>query len=165
MKMYSWNGVGYDPETGEMWWIVRKPRVKVGAVITRTGGHGYRQVKINGKTYLQHRLAWKMVFGYWPKEQIDHKNGDKQDNRIENLREVSNSTNLRNQDMRKSRSNTGVRGVHYRKSRDRYEVRIGDGSMDKPGCKYKTVKTLAEAVRLRRQWEKEQRYGREFANG
>ena len=163
MKMYSWNGVGYDPETGEMWWIVRKPRVKVGAVITRTGGHGYRQVKINGKTYLQHRLAWKMVFGYWPKEQIDHKNGDKQDNRIENLRDVSQTANLRNQDLSKTRSNTGVRGVLYRKNRNSYVAYIGN--YGNPGYKNKAVKTLAEAVRLRKQWERELEYGREFANG
>ena len=169
MIMYSWNGVSYNPETGEMKWLIDKGAAKAGDVVTNVGSHGYKQVGINGNTYLQHRLIWKIVYGYWPQQQIDHKNGDKLDNRIENLREVSRDTNSRNQDMRKSRSNTGIRGVHYRKEYGTYLAMIGNsskhGKHSRPGCKKKAVKTLEEAVRLRKQWERELEYGREFANG
>ena len=163
MRMYSWNGVAYDPETGEMKWLIDTCRAKAGDVITYASSNGYRQVQINNKKYYQHRLAWKMVYGQWPEKNIDHKNGDTLDNRIENLREVSQATNTRNQDMRKSRSNTGIRGIRYNKTTGSYVVRIGDSR--KPSYKNKNVKTLAEAVHLRKQWERELEYGREFANG
>ena len=54
---------------------------------------GYRYVEINGISYYSHRLIWFMHYGTWPKGQIDHINGIKDDNRIENLREATASEN------------------------------------------------------------------------
>ena len=57
---------------------------------------GYRQISINGQRYMAHRLAWLYVHGVWPTDQLDHINGLKDDNRIANLREVSNKQNAEN---------------------------------------------------------------------
>lgn len=58
-------------------------------------GDKYRKVTINQKKYYQHRLIWKIMTGDWPNI-IDHINGDKLDNRWENLRNVSYRDNLNN---------------------------------------------------------------------
>jgi hypothetical protein len=77
---------------------------------------GYTYVTIGGRGYLLHRVAFAWVHGRWPKY-IDHINGRRSDNRIGNLREVSNMENAQN--ARRSTNNTsGVTGVNYCK-RDR----------------------------------------------
>jgi hypothetical protein len=57
---------------------------------------GYFIIKLNRKTYKAHRIAWLLTYGSWPEDQIDHINGNGLDNRLENLRDVSNRENLRN---------------------------------------------------------------------
>jgi hypothetical protein len=71
-----------------------------------------------GRIYLAHRLAWMYVYGRWPAKglDIDHINGNRQDNRIANLREVTRGQNMQNQRRASSRSTTGLLGV-LRKSR------------------------------------------------
>ena len=72
--------------------------------------------KIKARLYQNHRLVWALVHGAWPADQIDHINGDPEDNRIENLRVVSNAENQRNRG--RSRNNTsGTNGVYWH-SRD-----------------------------------------------
>lgn len=70
----------YDPETGIF-------TAKDGAVL------GYDSV--NGDRFFAHRLAWLYVHGEMPKATIDHRNHDKQDNRIANLRDASAADNQR----------------------------------------------------------------------
>lgn len=72
---------------------------------------GYIQISVKSKTYLAHHLAWLYSFGYLPKE-IDHINGIKTDNRIENLREASRQENARNH-KRSKRNTSGITGVYY----------------------------------------------------
>jgi hypothetical protein len=70
---------------------------------------GYRQITISRKKYLIHRLIWVYHYGEIP-TQIDHINGQRSDNRIENLRECSYSQNHGNKRM--NRNNTsGYKGV------------------------------------------------------
>ena len=79
---------------GHLWWI--KPtskRVKVGQQFGNTGSHGYRQGKLADKNYLEHRLIWFYHYGVWPKDQLDHIDGTRNSNRIENLREASRAEN------------------------------------------------------------------------
>lgn len=73
-------------------------------------GSGYLQINVCGKRYMAHRVAWLMVHGRWPSDQLDHINHCKSDNRLANLREVDCSTNLRNQP-RKATNKSGVTGV------------------------------------------------------
>ena len=93
----------YDPETGVFTW-------KGGAEARGKCSQGYRRMKIAGKLYTGHRLAWAWVHGEEPPAEIDHINQDKADNRIENLRDGANSVNFINRPLRPDNT-TGVAGV------------------------------------------------------
>lgn len=84
--------VEYNPETGE---ISRR-----GTIRGSVRPDGYLHSSIDGKFYLNHRLACYLYYGEWPNGNIDHMNGDRQDNRISNLRVVNQSTNVANQKSR-----------------------------------------------------------------
>ena len=92
----------YDPETGEFFW-----RVKVGVrgvVGARAGSlmaKGYRMIQYNGKGYLDSRHAWFMTTGDWPKNQIDHADTNKANNRFSNLRDATQTQNMRNRSAHK----------------------------------------------------------------
>lgn len=103
----------YDPETGIFTWKIA-PRSKPEFIGTAAGsnhGEGYKIVKIAQRTYLAHRLAWLYVHGVWPSFNIDHRNGNRADNRIANLRDASQSINLQNQRGPRSHNKTGFLGV------------------------------------------------------
>ena len=60
-----------------------------------------------------HHAVWAVCKGCFPEQQIDHINGNKQDNRIENLREVSASENRMNMVYPwKPNAKTGLPGVY-----------------------------------------------------
>ena len=102
----------YDPETGVFTRKVSRGNTKEGTVVGRPDTKGYLRVCVNGKDYKLHRLAWLMTYGEWPKDQIDHINGDKTDNRINNLRDCSCSDNCSNQHGARRNNKLGLQGVH-----------------------------------------------------
>jgi hypothetical protein len=76
----------YDPTTGVISWT-KPPRKGVGTKKPAgTQSNGYIQISIKGHRLLAHRVAWFLYYREWPKSIIDHINGLKNDNRIENLR-------------------------------------------------------------------------------
>lgn len=80
----------YDPLSGKL-------TSKYGNVCGESSKSGYYiSVNVEGKTYKAHRLAWLYMYGEFPNGLIDHKNEDKTDNRISNLRIASDSTNQHN---------------------------------------------------------------------
>ena len=87
----------YDSDTGD---FTRRVSVcgrgMAGKVTGTTTVHGYIRVGIDGRSYAAHRLAWLFVHGRWPEYQIDHVNGDRADNRLRNLREVTSRQNCQN---------------------------------------------------------------------
>lgn len=85
---------------------------------------GYIQISIDGRRYYAHRLAWLFVTGEWPQQIIDHKNGDRTDNRFENLRLSTPSANRINQHVARSDSQTGLQGVRVRDGRYRAVIRV-----------------------------------------
>ena len=89
---------------------------------------GYSKIKFRGKHYLVHRIIWALHYGVWPSKDLDHINGFKADNRIENLREVTHQQNCVNRP--KNCNNTsGFKGVIYCKASGKYRARIGiDGN-------------------------------------
>jgi hypothetical protein len=86
----------YDLESGVFRWKVKAAAcVTIGSVAGSNDG-GYRRISISGKNYWAHRLAWLHVYGAWPQHQIDHIDGDRSNNRIANLRDVSSRINSQN---------------------------------------------------------------------
>jgi len=83
--------------SGEFHWIVSPGgRVKVGGKAGTVRTDGYRQIRFKNRIYLEHRLAWLFHTGEWPINQIDHINGDRSFNPIENLREATTRENHQN---------------------------------------------------------------------
>ena len=88
------------------------------------GKNGYRYVSIDSIEYLEHRLVWILHFGPINKTLIiDHINGNKEDNRISNLRIGSQSQNCQNRRKASSRSKTGVIGVSIKKRKGKIKYR------------------------------------------
>lgn len=81
---------------------------------------GYWCMTLFGTRYLRGRLMWALQTGEWPKV-IDHINGDRRDDRLVNLRDVTPAINARNRFLN-CRNKTGRVGVFYRQNRDFYEV-------------------------------------------
>lgn len=107
----------YDPETGLLY--NRKLNRPVGS----KHPDGYLRVGISKtpRYYVVHRLAWFLVHGEWPKEQIDHINGVRDDNRLCNLREATVQQNLQSRPMHK-RNQLGVKGVTRVKGKFRAQL-------------------------------------------
>lgn len=114
----------YDFQIGRFFWIVaRGTRGIVGNMAGNLDPDGYRSISIDGKNFKEHRLVWLYVNGEMPKDQIDHVNHIRDDNRIENLRVVSNQENSRNVTMRNNNT-TGVMGVCRYKRDNRWRACI-----------------------------------------
>lgn len=89
---------------------------------TSTNGHGYKCGVILGIRITAHRLIWMLEHGHEP-DQIDHINGNRTDNRISNLRNVSKKENGRNLSISK-RNKSGVTGVRFNQRRSKWEADI-----------------------------------------
>lgn len=99
--------VHYDPETGHFSWRMKKsPWLRQAGCINKT--IGYRVIRLKGKLYYEHRLAWFYMTGHWPEEEIDHVSGDSLDNRFLNLRPATSSQQKMN---RKTVAISGFKGV------------------------------------------------------
>lgn len=121
----------YDPETGLFTCINPLARRHFGKVAGTKRKDGYIRlgVKVSGKLkmFLAHRVAWAFYHGVWPDGLIDHKDWDRQNNKIDNLRVVDKSTNNYYSPW-KGKSQTGYRGVRIDKRRNppRYQAIFGD---------------------------------------
>lgn len=83
-------------KNGSLFWISPGPYHTRGAVGTPAGVGGRLQFEIDGRATYVHHVVWLMHRGEWPPSQVDHINGDRLDNRIENLRLLSTSENCQN---------------------------------------------------------------------
>ena len=113
----------YNPGTGIFRWRASSGHMKAGKVAGTKVKNGYLHIVINRKHYYAHRLAWMYIHGYFPEHDIDHLNGDRTDNRITNLREVSRGCNMQNAIVR-SNNKSGFPGVHWDKRYKRWLVYI-----------------------------------------
>lgn len=80
----------YCPLTGVFTW--KSTGKRAGTITER----GYRRIKVDGRSYRAARLAWFYTNGAWPSGEADHRNGVRDDDRVDNLRDVDHGTNTQN---------------------------------------------------------------------
>ena len=138
--------VRYDPISGEFYRIARPKgsNAPLGLIATKPTDQGYIRIRIFGKKYMAHRLAYLYMMGEWP-DQIDHQDRNRSNNKWGNLTNSSDKLNRKNTSLRK-RNNTGVAGVTWSEKRKRYIARVT--------CNYEQIwlgqfKTLEEAIEAR----------------
>lgn len=100
----------YDPETGLLRWRIAISSHKPGEVAGRSKAHRYIEIRFEGRWYTGHRLAFAWMEGRWPDPEVDHKNGDKLDNRWSNLREATKSQQAANRKLACT-NKVGLKGV------------------------------------------------------
>ena len=114
----------YNPESGLFTRLKTTASNAVkGSVAGNRNSRGYVKIKINGREYSAHRLAWLYVYGSFPEAQIDHINQDKSDNRIGNLRKATAPQNQQNVGVRKDNS-SGFAGVRWNKQLGKWVANI-----------------------------------------
>ena len=136
------SGLDYDQETGKLVWKMGRRSGSPAGTVTKKG---YVRVKLD-KNYMAHRIIWAMFYGYWPKNMIDHIDGDRSNNRISNLREATPSQNAINSKI-KSTNSCGVKGIY--KKNNVWVVQIN-------GKYAGSYKTMAEATSVRALLEDQQ---------
>lgn len=85
---------------------------------------GYREICIDSVKYRLHRIVWLWHHGYLPEHGLDHINRNRADSRIENLREATQSCNMRNTG-NPSNSTSGIKGVSRCKQKWRAHIKVG----------------------------------------
>ena len=119
--------LNYNPDTGIFTWKI-KPcnQIHIGDIagtLNKSKRCGYTVIQINKKRYQTHRLAWLYMTGNFPINQIDHINHIRTDNRIENLRDVTNQENQFNRSLQKDNT-SGYTGVHWHKQANKWVTQI-----------------------------------------
>lgn len=148
--------LAYCPKTGKLTW---KPRghpqwdgQNANSEALASVFRGYKRGKVFGVNHRAHRVAWALYYGEWPKGQIDHINGNRSDNRIENLREVTNQENAKNKRHIPCASGyTGIKVCH-RSKRWRAVIKV-DGKHLSLGH----FDNLSDAIKARK--DAERRFG------
>jgi hypothetical protein len=110
----------YHRDFGKFYWIKKSSKysnIKVGEIAGTLDNKGYITIQIDGIQFKAHRLAWFVEHSEWPSNYIDHRNGDKTDNRLENLRDVSTRTNGENRAKNKRLDPMLPTGVHVNPNR------------------------------------------------
>lgn len=165
----------YNKETGLFTWKVDRPlshfknqgsqKVYLSRFAGKTAGYAskygtkglyYLQIRISGKLYLGHRLAWFYVNGVWPEKLLDHEDGNGLNNRYENLRNATPITNGRNCGLSVN-NKSGVNGVYWNKANNRW---VAEGHYTEDGIHKKTnlgsYSDLEDARLAREKWQEEQ---------
>jgi hypothetical protein len=113
----------YDPDTGVWSWLVRQGRACVGATAGWVRADGYRQIRVDGRAYRAHRLAFLYMTGRWPPRLVDHKNVVPGDDRWCNLRPATESQNQHNRG-RAATNTSGLKGASFSKHTRKWLAQI-----------------------------------------
>ena len=116
----------YDAETG----IFRRKKgfcgkkFKTGSIVGTLTKEGYLAIRLNGRGYSAHRIAWFYITKSWPIYDIDHMDGDRKNNRFNNLRDVPRSINLQNRRGPQPNNKAGFLGVATHHGKYRAQIYI-----------------------------------------
>jgi hypothetical protein len=127
----------YEAETGKLFWRARRSelfktdnaskiwnsRFPGKEAFTTPDRDGYLRGTLYGNPVTSHQVIWAICYGEWPTSQIDHVNGKKNDNRIENLRLVNTLENHRNRKLHRTNT-SGTMGVLWHKRRAKWHAGI-----------------------------------------
>jgi HNH endonuclease/AP2 domain len=117
--------LSYNQETGVFTRIKHvSSNAKFGDVCANVKKHGAIIIRIDGKDYQAHRLAFLYMDGKWPEKCVDHIDGIRSNNKWANLRDVSLSDNQHNRHGPQLNNTTGYLGVTFHKARNKYLARI-----------------------------------------
>lgn len=139
----------YNSDTGTLIWRARNDVPKewntrhAGKTAYSKSINGYIRVAINGTRYQAHRIVWKLYYGVEPPSFIDHKDRDKTNNRISNLREVTRSQNNVNRSVAKRDL---PRGVCFHKPTEKYKARTKKNGREVYLGLHDTVEAAEQAV-------------------
>lgn len=126
-KALSWDRltslVEYSADSGVFTNKTSRGNMSNGSTAGHKRSDGYRWLMLDNIRYMEHRLAWYYTYKIWPEEILDHIDSIKDNNRINNLREATQSQNKQNTPIR-SDNVTGVKGVSYHKTREKYVAAI-----------------------------------------
>jgi hypothetical protein len=117
---YLVSRLDYDPLSGAFTTNGRS----VGSIFTGDNRRTkYIRISIDGRQYRAHRLAWLYIYGRWPKEEIDHIDGNGLNNKLSNLRECTRQENAKNKPLQKNNS-SGISGVNWHSASQKWEAQI-----------------------------------------
>ncbi len=146
------NLLDYNPETGVFTWRIGSSGVK-SYLQGKTAGcltpSGYRQLRVGGRIYYEHRLAFFIMTGTFPEQQIDHINHNRSDNSFNNLRECS---HVMNNQHRKAitKSKTGIRGVFESADKKKFVAEVQHMGIRYRLGTFNTKELAKEAVEAKR---------------
>lgn len=142
----------YDLWSGIFKWkISPSKRIRIGSIAGRLC-KGYIRIKIDGKEYYAHCLAWLYVYNEYPKypnNEIDHKNTIKSHNWISNLRKANKNQNLHNTNLRITNT-SGVKGINWNKEKRKWEVRLGVNGKQKHFGFYDDLEIAKNIITIKR---------------
>lgn len=139
----------FKVENGNIICKVDANKKKAGAIVGIYNGEGYLQVRHGGKYIASHRLVFLLTHGYCP-EVIDHINGIKDDNRIENLR-AANYTENRCNSLIQSNNTSGIKGIHKLKNGGGFQAYISYNKKSKFLGVFRTLSEAEELISLARE--------------
>ena len=142
----------YNESTGDLMWKNRmSPRVPAGAIAGCITKDGYRSTKIDQYWIYTHRVIWIYVYGSLPPEYIDHIDGDRLNNKLSNLRAVTNEQNQHNQRPTGRKSESGILGVTINRKENRWQSSIRASGVL---CYLGLFETIEEAQKAYKQAKK-----------
>lgn len=154
----------YEPDTGKLFWLPRdrehfirdrlhkswNTRFSNKEALTSDNCGGYKHGAVLGKNYLAHRVIWAMQTGAWPKEQIDHADRDRYNNRWSNLREATHGQNCSNKTSLENSSSKYL-GVSWKTDKKIWRARIWKDGQEKHlghfGCEIKAAQAYDKAAK------------------
>lgn len=143
---YLWNWRPRDMFNNERTWASWNIAHADKDAMTATNSYGYSIITIFCTKFMAHRVIWAYHYGEWPINEIDHINGIKRDNRLENLRDVTTSENQKNRCLAIINT-SGSMGVGFHKRQKKWRAYIAsEGKQYHLG----TFKTQLEALEARR---------------